>query len=369
MNKPKVLLTEKVDFENIEPNLTTFVFLLSDSLNLHILFYYLEPDILNTCVLTKTAIKSLPILSPGSIVSMCYNYGGVPMKKGIDKGGVGMKNAIVLDMSMEGKNVNMKIFTNKINLTGTTNFEVAMKAVEFLLTKIKYFQTCIDSVRDEKYFDIIDDSIIKLSKQFIRDKVLRVDIGKEDYVITRTEPSPLFRNRKATLYSSFVYFPENLDTNLGLFIYSIFMKYSYWSEVRNALSFIINEKTRNICDPNISILQIDKALTNYDYYIGFKIDREKFVDVFRQNFKEWTLSFNPSFSADIFITVPYDSEHPSIKNSIIKRKEFKQTLRVRKSGAVTQFGPDGELAKELYDLFTNKIIEFREFIEDVINEA
>lgn len=108
----------------------------------------------------------------------------------------------------------------------------------------------------------------------------------------------------------------------------------------------------------VKIDRFDKSMINFNYNLGFSIDRKRLRDLIDQR-EGFIANFNNTISHTVYIWLPIDNYKP---NNRRKRRYF-HSFAIHKSGAVTQSGPNIELMKEAYYKFMNIIQEIKPMIQ------
>ena len=90
--------------------------------------------------------------------------------RGIKRSG-SLKNAKTMDVSVTGKNINLKIYEDQIHMCGAKSKEMAIEAAEIVIQKVKQAQEMLDYIRSHptETYDTVE---------WIRDKTL----GEVEYV-------------------------------------------------------------------------------------------------------------------------------------------------------------------------------------------
>jgi len=103
----------------------------------------------------------------------------------------------------------------------------------------------------------------------------------------------------------------------------------------------------------LTIKKIDKSMINYNYNIGFKINRLKLYEILTNN--GFICKYNNSINHLFCARLPYKCDN-------IKRKKMYHSFMIYRSGSITQSGPDENMMKEAYDKFMNLVINNKDVL-------
>ena len=120
-----------------------------------------------------------------------------------------------------------------------------------------------------------------------------------------------------------------------------------------SIDYIINE--------DLVVETINKAMVNYNYDLGFSIDRFELAN--RINGRNgFYARYKNNIEHTVTVELPYNDD---IKEKMGMRKKSKKachTWLIYRSGCVTQTGPNEELMEEAYNLFNKTINEIKDYI-------
>ena len=104
-------------------------------------------------------------------------------------------------------------------------------------------------------------------------------------------------------------------------------------------------------------------MVNYNYQLGFKVNREKIKQVFDESNEGWTARYDPRLDHTVTLQIPY--EVPEEMQFMRKpNKVHCHTFMCQKSGVITQSGPDERMMKDAYYMFMELIHENKDYIEN-----
>ena len=340
---------EIVPFEKLNITIITLVVELNASVNIKEAFLLLPITKINIDSMkdiTKCKIPHCPI--PGAILSMRFR-GNV---RGIIKNTLNpFKNAVTLDISTKKKNISLKLSANCIQMCGASSRDDGVEAATHILNHLKKIQKIIDKIKQSNIIDLIDwlktntkgreiarnvvnnqkfDNItLSISKKFIDNIIIKPENKPEDL-------------------------PEDFDNEILNFLLPFIDDFVYHSDFCAKLDFI--SKIDTIVDDNIQLKNIDEAMVNYNYSIGFEVNRTK-LNNFIDGKYGFISRYNNALANSVTIELPYENAN----KAHIKRRKNKvphHTFLVYRSGSVTQSGPGGIIMSEAYYLFMKTIAEF-----------
>lgn len=310
-------------FEDLKPTTMTVCMELSSDVVLGNLFTCLPILKVPDDILSRTKKDEYPLMPETGIISAKFmgNIKGVKRikltKKSKEKKGNGsgcFKNAITLTISIGMRNVSVKIYRGKLHICGSTSDEMSLFVGNNVLS-------VIHSVREissycKKNPELIDLFSFKDSEMIIRD-------GK--FFTIKKEMRQILKDAR-----------ECLDKE-GFYIF---------------LSWLKNGP--EICDENLTVKSVEKAMVNYNYSIGFRIIKPLVEEVL-DGVDGFTCRYNPKRSF-VTISLPYEISNQFIK----KKKKTRHTFMLYNTGCVTQSGPNEDLMKPAYEKFRLIMLKIRE---------
>lgn len=289
---------------------------------------------------------------PGSILSMRHrgNTRGVIRSKSDP-----FKNAVTIDISTTKKNISLKLSSFSIQMCGASSREDGIEAATHVLNHLHHIQTiltqmqldptgtlqAIEWVKNNTRGPVTEKPFWDL-QQFIN-VTLRVYRPISDYSIIKPL-TPI---------------PDNLNKEITTFLLSLCDDFLYHTDMCRKLDFLPNIHT--IIDEPLELKHVDEAMVNYNYSLGFEVDRanlNRFID--GQN--GFISRYNNALATSVTIELPY--EPPA--GTAIKRRKNKiphHTFLVYRSGSVTQSGPGGTLMRDAYYLFMQTIVQLQPYIQ------
>lgn len=133
-----------------------------------------------------------------------------------------------------------------------------------------------------------------------------------------------------------------------------------WNELNKRLEYFQSLRVGNIGEFT-DALMIGKSMVNYNYHLGFKVDR----DLLNRNLVNLGITCDYLNTKASCVTIEMFSTVENDSNVIKKIPErwSKQTFKVQLSGNVMHSGPGGEAMRDCYYKFCNVINSIRLYIE------
>ncbi len=301
-----------VKFEDLNITTMTLLFNIDGVVNLDTAFLLLpltdvKQENINETKKKKQRAKTPFVDVPGSIISLRYKglvrgYQKKKAKSAQDSKPKYFKNSVTLDLSLKDKNVNIKLCASTIHMCGAKNTNQGEEGSQYLIDYIHEISELINNNR----YDIIKER-------------LNASIDQ----LKRNHPNIDF---------------SLLEDNLNMTIY----------------------KNVDTISP-LKILQKSKAMVNYNYDLGFPIDRTK-LKQFINGRDGFFSHYDNSTEHFVTIELPYESNIPIKNKNKIKNKILCHKFLIYKSGLVTQTGPNEDLMRPVFNLFISNIRDFWSFL-------
>jgi hypothetical protein len=338
-------------YESLNITTATLVVTLAGRVNRETAFNYLPvvQPIIDTLPSGRRYVR--PVYTPGAVLSMQWK----DRVRGYicSEPGRYFKNCVNVYIRTTNKRVNLKLSTKTIQMCGVSIQQDVTEAVQFLIGQLNHTQAITRSFQDDtdkaveavtwvlnrtrgeavitdtyKYNFIDGES----NYSFTVDNLMKSDIGTVD-----TQCDERLVNYLLGLRYDFAFHSGYLDRLLGL----------------ASVDWVIT--------PDLSISRIDGAMANYNYNLGFSIDRFELYSIFDDS-DEFYARYDNAIVNNVSIEMPY-TPNP---DSGIKPKKHSvphHSFLVYRSGSVTQSGPDPQTMRAVYYLFMNKIASVRDRIE------
>ena len=279
----------------------------------------------------RNKIKLPCVDPPGSILSLRFmdkTRGIVRTKKNKQ-----FRNSITIDMSLDTKNVSLKLARTTIHMCGMRSPDSSDQAASFLFEKLYDAQGLLDFIRNNpKKIEILmnwirNKALVRTKKSNIREIVFPFKLNSYKDEIKK------YMNMLLT-YS---YYLDDVDQYIGL------------------LEEIINTQD-NVIIVEPKIIEMRTVMRNYNYSLGFRVNRW----VLRQtvNGKDgFIASYNNSTQHHVKIQLPFeDYEYEIGKDEKKKQKKIKyHSFFIYKSGIVTQSGRELKYMSDVLQRLLNII--------------
>lgn len=281
------------------------------------------------CNKTKKSDIELPHLYPGAILSNRY-FGAYDGPKTSC-----FKNSIIMDISLKEKNVNLKLSKSKIQICGATSAKEGEEVAQYLFEKLEIME------REVKYMN-----------EHKEEKQKTID-----WLIENTKGSPYILNYQWD-YTLKVPTDNSPNSRIASFLSSRISKFWSYLDYRTFLEWIRNLKEMISCP--LQVEKICKAMVNYNYNLGFKINKKELATKFL-NVDGFSVPYSNMVHHYVTIELPYENYNPNILRKKDKRPCHK--FFIYNSGKVTQTGPDEGSMREAYYRFIKPIYELRSYID------
>jgi len=328
----------EIDLSQLMPTTMTNIVEYEGDINLELAFKLIQ---IAKIELKQTKRKrnkvKLPCIDPpGSILSLRFmdkTRGIVRTKKKKQ-----FRNSITIDMSLNTKNVSLKLARTTIHMCGMRSPDSSSEASKYLFEKLYDAQGLIDFIRQNP-------KKIGILLEWIKTKArIRSRKGCEKEIIF-----PLKMDR----------YKEDVRKYIGMLL-----SYSYYIEDLDEYVALLEEIIASEDNIIVSVpktIEIRTVMKNYNYSLGFKVNRW----VLRQTVNGhdgFIASYNNSTQHHVKIQLPFeDYEYEEKKiNEKKKQKKIKyHSFFIYKSGIVTQSGRELEnmsrVLKRLLTIINNNL--------------
>lgn len=341
-------------FEELNITTMTMIASLSSSVLIQHAFNLLPITLVDIQKTRETSKCKLPHCKlPGAILSMRFRN----ETRGIIKNKSSpFKNAVTIDISTSKKNISVKLSANSLQMCGASSFEDGKEAVDHIVGHINRIQNLLNRVREDpeigkKSFEWVIantrgsscNRIVKHQYKSVNGIIMNVSDQFQDYSITFPMVDP----------------PPNLNIDIINMVLSASDGFIYHSDLCSKINYIYN--LSNIIYEPLTVKKLSTAMVNYNYVLGFEVDRILLNEMMDGN-NGFISRYNNALSSSVTIELPYE---PEIDDTIKRRKNKvpHHTFLVYKSGAITQSGPGGEIMKNAYLLFMDCISKLQDCIQ------
>lgn len=339
-------------FEDLSVTTMTLIIGLSQPINIPLVFHLLPVtriEIEQTRNASKCKLPHCEI--PGSILSLRHvtNVRGIirTVKRPF-------KNAITVDMSIKSKNVNFKLSPETLQLCGAKSIDDGVESANHIISHLRHAQSVVDRINENPE---LARSTTEWIKNITRGPLITREIqtplalGGREVTLHKTLMTPSITRPDASI-------PEDCDIEIARFMFSMIDDFKYHEDMCKKLDFILT--LDQVLPENIEISFVNQAMVNYNYYLGFRVDRMALNELI--NGRDGFMSrFNHEMAHAVTIEMPYESP----QGSNTKRRKNKvphHSFMVYTSGAVTQSGPGPELMRDVYYKFMKCIHDLKDHI-------
>jgi hypothetical protein len=342
-----------IPYEDLKTTTMTIVISLSNGVNTEAAFQLLPITRIAIHQTRESSKCKLPHCEiPGSILSMRHrgNVRGVIRSKSDP-----FKNAVTIDISTTKKNISLKLSSFSIQMCGASSREDGVEAATHVLNHLRHIQTVLNHMQNN-----IDQT--RESIEWVKN-VTRGEIMEKPYWEEKPYINILMRIYRPIneygIIKPIVNIPENLNEDVVKFLLTLCDDFIYHGDMCRKLDFIPN--IRNIIEEPLELSNVAEAMVNYNYSLGFEIDRAR-LNQFIDGQNGFISRYNNALATSVTIELPYDPP----ASTAIKRRKNKiphHTWLVYKSGSITQSGPGGKLMRDAYYLFMNTMSQLCPYIQ------
>ncbi len=329
------------------------------------------------------------------------------------------RNSIMLYVSTNKKTVNIKLSSKSALICGSKSEEMAIEGMKYVMDNLKYGQSRLNFIKNNKeianrtlewvkehtkgdIYYIIDDTNIIIKKEditFFSDKELPSKhseiIGYIIYEDEQYHELLQTKNQKKTYFDSCNEEILNNKQENGITIFikkinNIIIPEEYTNGYPDSINseladFLIRKSPDfiehklycinldwiftidKIYDGSLSIEKIQLSMVNYNYDLGFNINRWKLYKKIN-GLNGFFARYENLHDTNVTVNLPY-SIPENLKERIISKKiRKKHTFLVYKSGFVTQSGPCPELDQEAYIKFNNTMKLIKDDIKQPVKQ-
>ena len=327
-------MSEFPSLESLSPTTMTYVVHLEGNIDLESVYELLPlTSITIPTNKKKTKNKKLPFYpeNKGKIIATIKYIDNIRGNvEFMPTEGKYLKNSVLTKLGLSDKNVAMGISKNSFHITGVKKYEHVTEALNYMLQYLNDIQDTLNYIQSqpEKVTEI-DNWILK-------------NLRAEDDTIKVIDKMPDF-----------------LDQKILRFVTSQLWEFNNFDEYYIIFQWMI--KCKETITPNLKVINITSTMANYNYDLGFLINRYEMAKRMRDE-TDFTVIYDNTKAYYIKLELPYVRDE-SFERIRKKNEVPKHTLMVYKSGKVTQSGPGFEQMKICYDKFRTEILRLRPYIE------
>lgn len=368
-------------FETRTPSTMTLVITFNEQINKDTLFHLLPITYNPNFPIKRRAILYTNI--PGIILNCRYmNMQRGPCFKG------SFKNSVICDVSTTVKNISVKISNNSFQMCGVSSVEDGCDAANII---IKYINEIIRmQVKLIKHQEEVN-KILKWLERECKGDIQYVTGDKHIETIRNRIKSKKVRIFESYVISGhYVKYPDHIPEEFNQEIVSFFLQYIEDIKFNGLLYEHYILKLRQIIDlemaidskicyffksdfglslnTTINICSVNVIMANYNYNVGYKINREKLAEI--ANYLT-LLGIHARFDIEFVNHASIDILYKDTENLNIKRNPRKPThhsLICYRTGSVTQSSGGIRIARDAYNILKYICDNFRDEIEDKTGE-
>jgi hypothetical protein len=313
--------------------------------------------------------------TPGAILSTGYDN----VVRGIVRGKKKpFRNAVSIDLSTVRKNVNVKLSKNKLHISGASCQEDVLEAGDHLVTHLIKIQGTLNKLHrfpDQTIRMINWVKNITMGPRINRQVWRRVNLGQvcvtqEEILLDNVIIRPLVYHRSQIIgpISDWLgyFIPENFDDEIVRFLLAIADDFIYHSDLCQVLDYLPQITSlfgvipgEEPDDLPLSLTSHYIAMVNYNYSLGFEVDRDQLNELI-YGMNGFISHYNNALADNVTVELPYVCTNEARRK---KKKIPHHTFLIYHTGSVTQSGPGGEMMREVYCLFMATIESLRDRIE------
>lgn len=339
------------NYDKLKITTITMVFILESHINIVDVFHLLPVTKMNIPMSKKMTTKKFK-LPKSDIVGAILSIRHENITRGIIRNAKFFKNAVSIDISTSIKNINVKLLCNKIHLCGATSIENGLEAATLIIDHIKRIKIYMDYLHANQIeFQAILIWLAHATKGTGNIKTIYEQlVCQNNYVLNVITEQPDFNVVIPPIL------PKEFNNEVVNYLLSLTTDLNYYGDYMNKMRNLLKFKPV-YTTPDIKIIKTNEVMVNYNYNLGYKIDRNKLHLLIDGN-----NGFNSNYDNALINHVPIELNYESTD---VKRKKSKiphHTFLVYHSGAVTLSGSNIRLIKEAYILFMKTISEMQKEI-------
>lgn len=335
-----------MDFDSMRITTITIIFSLTANIIKELVFLLFPITVVPVVQKRISSKCELPHCAPGSILSLRL---GPSIRGLIRSKRKPFKNSVTADISTTVKNISTKISAKSLHMCGASSIEDGHEAAYHIMRHLEYAQSMLEVIKEhpDETAEIIEWlSSVTLGEPTVRETCRTVKCGNFQVRIWEDHDDHVV-NRNWEL-------PEHLHPEIAQFIISLVADYSYYSHLHENIRLLpmVAASSRKLYTGELDISEVTVVMLNYNYSLGFKVDRWK-LDCHINGVNGFYSRFNNEFSTHTTIELRYSLDDGAVRTK--KKKARRHTFLVYMSGSVTQSGPGGPLMREAYLKFIQTI--------------
>jgi hypothetical protein len=288
---------------------------------------------------------------PGSILSARY-YGNIRgVVRSLNK--TFFKNSITIDISTAHKNVSVKLSTSTIQLCGASSRSNGVEAAQHIINHLSHINAMLCYI--QQHPSEMETALAWMEKVCKGDPFTVEGVRETRSLYGGEKRLHILVSKEENLLICPLRPPPGVSLSLFRFLRQQVTDFLYYSDYIQKLRFL--RVITCVSTPTVSISALSEAMVNYNYSLGFDIDREALREAL-DGYDGFYARYDNLVQHNVTIELPYP---PSSCTGVFAKKKGKvphSTFLVYKSGLVTQSGPGGVIMEEAYYKFRRTIHQF-----------
>lgn len=243
-----------------------------------------------------------------------------------------MKNTIMINIITEDKELNIKLFKDKMHSCGFKNEKIGLRGAQTLVNIINSIICELDYIQSnpEEYQKLVC---------WLKDRCFIDGFDVPVLIVPKETPPPEISTRMWNFVIPHIQYYQPYAKN-----YDTYMAHLRWL----ATCKIVSEGPKHL-----EIINNIITMMNFNHELNFSLQKVKLAMIFKEN-PEFRVRYDNMIDHSVTISLPYE---------IINEKKSKEhTFSVHHEGHVNQSSPNRELAKIAYEKFINYILKYKDDI-------
>ena len=353
-------------FEDLKITTMTQVYHLNKEVNLEVAFSVLPIHRIKLPVRKRDIkrIKIPPCKKMGVLLSIRYRN----KIRGIvrSKSNKMFSHSVTIDLSMKDRGICAKLAPKSIHMTGVGSYEMGELGQRKLIDLLVTAQNLLTRIRTDP------ESSIKTVEWVVHNTMGNLLLLPGVRTVARHKKIRFVESCRRLEYrvKKPTEIPDDIDTELAEFLLRYCSEYRYHSDLRNFYQYLLSLK--KVCSPRLAISSINTYMINFNYELGFCIDKRAIAELFDNNDGFYSV-FNVAVHSNVTVNLPYHKQEVDgkivyrtidpcdikshrryVKEAAGKAKKRllnKLTWLIYNTGRVTYSGPSLCIMKESHERF------------------
>lgn len=258
------------------------------------------------------------------------NIGGTKSKAHYvseDKNETYMKNTIMIDIMTDDRELNIKLFKDKMHSCGFKRETDGKKGAQYLVN-------VINNIISE--LDYLQENLVEYQKlvEWLKPRCLLNGFERSHLVMPKDIPETESMKRMYNFVTPHIMYYQSYDEN-----YNLYLNHLSWLPVCK----IIMDGPKFV-----EIVKSNTTMMNFNHELSFSLQKIKLALVFKEN-PDFRVAFDNMKDHSVTITLPYDYDSD--------KKSREHTFSVHHEGHINQSSPNREMAKAAYEKFITYLME------------